>query len=148
MPSARRQGSRSWAASSPPISITLPGNLEPHISDGTQRQQVVDRVVDDANPHAIAGLIGPGKPLPQNVAEDDAVLSAAEDAFITGIRVAMVVGLLVSTSSFVVSWLLFPRRRDPTIEQVALEPDGSKHRRRGHGQPKPNDRVPTEGMPQ
>ena len=104
------------------ISITLPGNLEPHISDGAQRQQVVDRVVDDANPHAIAGLIGPGKPLPQNVAEDDAVLNAAEDAFITGIRVAMVVGLLVSTSSFVVSWLLFPRRRDPTIEQVALEP--------------------------
>lgn len=104
------------------ISITLPGNLEPHISDAAQRQQVVDRVVDDANPHAIAGLIGPGKPLPQNVAEDDAVLNAAEDAFITGIRVAMVVGLLVSTSSFVVSWLLFPRRRDPTIEQVALEP--------------------------
>ena len=47
------------------ISITLPGNLEPHISDGAQRQQVVDRVVDDANPHAIAGLIGPGKPLPR-----------------------------------------------------------------------------------
>ncbi len=86
------------------------------------RQQVVDRVVDDANPHAIAGLIGPGKPLPQNVTEDDAVQDAADDAFVTGIRVAMVVGLLVSTSSLVVSWLLFPRRRDPSIEQVALEP--------------------------
>jgi EmrB/QacA subfamily drug resistance transporter len=104
------------------ISLTLPGNLEPHISDAAQRDQVVERVVDDANPHAVAALIGPGKPLPQNVAEDDAVLAAAEDAFITGIRVAMLVGLLVSASSLVVSWLLFPRRRDPTVKEVALEP--------------------------
>jgi EmrB/QacA subfamily drug resistance transporter len=104
------------------ISLVLPGNLEPHISDAAQREQVVERVVDDANPHAIAALIGPGKPLPQNVAEDDAVLAAADDAFITGIRVAMVVGTLVAASALVVSWLLFPRRRDAPVEEVALEP--------------------------
>ena len=38
-----------------------------------QRDAVVERVVDDANPQAVAGLIGPGKPLPDNVTEDDAV---------------------------------------------------------------------------
>jgi EmrB/QacA subfamily drug resistance transporter len=104
------------------ISIVLPGNLEPHISDAASREQVVERVVADANPHAVAGLIGPGKPLPQNVAEDDAVLAAAEDAFITGIRVAMVVGLLVAASALVVSWLLFPRSRAAPAEAVMLEP--------------------------
>ena len=74
------------------ISVVLPGNLESSIPDPAQRDQVVTRVVDDANPHAVAALIGPGKPLPQNVAEDDAVLNAADDAFITGIRVAMLLG--------------------------------------------------------
>ena len=104
------------------ISVVLPGNLESSIPDPAQRDQVVARVVDDANPHAVAALIGPGKPLPQNVAEDDAVLKAADDAFITGIRVAMLLGFLVSLSSLAVGWWLFPRRGVSTIEEVALEP--------------------------
>jgi EmrB/QacA subfamily drug resistance transporter len=104
------------------ISVVLPGNLESSIPDPAQRDQVVARVVDDANPHAVAALIGPGKPLPQNVAEDDAVLNAADDAFITGIRVAMLLGFLVSLSSLAVGWWLFPRRGVSTIEEVALEP--------------------------
>ena len=104
------------------ISVVLPGNLESRIPDPAQRDQVVARVVDDANPHAVAALIGPGKPLPQNVAEDDAVLNAADDAFITGIRIAMLLGFLVSLSSLTVGWWLFPRRGTSTIQEVALEP--------------------------
>jgi EmrB/QacA subfamily drug resistance transporter len=80
------------------------------------------RVVDDANPHAVTALIGPGKPLPQNVTEDDAVLNAADDAFITGIRVAMLLGFHVSLSSLTVDWWLFPRRGTSTVQEVALEP--------------------------
>jgi EmrB/QacA subfamily drug resistance transporter len=49
------------------ISVVLPGDLESRIPDAAQREQVVDRVVEDANPHAVASLIGPGKPLPNNV---------------------------------------------------------------------------------
>jgi EmrB/QacA subfamily drug resistance transporter len=104
------------------ISVVLPGNLEPRIPDPAQRDQVIARVVDDANPHAVAALIGPGKPLPQNVIEDDAVLKAADDAFVTGIRVAMLLGFLVSLSSLAVGWWLFPRRGASTFEEVALEP--------------------------
>ena len=104
------------------ISVVLPSNLEPHIPDPAQREQVVTRVVEDANPHAVAALIGPGRPLPQNVAEDNAVLNAADDAFISGIRVAMLIGFLVSLSSLAVGWRLFPRRGASTIEEVALEP--------------------------
>jgi EmrB/QacA subfamily drug resistance transporter len=104
------------------VSVVLPHDLEPIITDAAQRDQVVDRVVDDANPQAVASLIGPGKPLPDNVAEDDEVLNAADDAFIDGIRIAMLVGFVVSVSSLVIGWWLFPRRRDQQIEEIALEP--------------------------
>ena len=50
------------------------------------------------------------------------MLEAADDAFITGIRVAMLVGFLVALSSLAVGWRLFPRRGAPTVEEVALEP--------------------------
>jgi len=103
------------------VSVVLPHDLEPIIPDSTQRDEVVQRVVDDANPQAVAGLIGPGKPLPDTVTEEDEVLHAANDAFISGIRVAMLVGLLVSLSSLAIAWRLFPRR-ERAIEPVALEP--------------------------
>jgi EmrB/QacA subfamily drug resistance transporter len=104
------------------MSVVLPGNLEPHVTDPALREQVVTRVVDDANPHAVAALIGPGKPLPDNVTEDEAVLNAADDAFVDGVRVAMLLGFLVSLSSLVVGWRLFPRRGASEIEEVALKP--------------------------
>jgi EmrB/QacA subfamily drug resistance transporter len=103
------------------VSVALPHNLKSVIADPALRDQVVERVADDANPQAVAGLIGPGKPLPDNVVEDDAVLAAADDAFITGIRVAMLLGFLVAVSSLAVGWVLFPRQ-EPRIEEVALEP--------------------------
>ena len=97
--------------------------LKPIISDATQRNEVVNQVVDDANPQAVAGLIGPGKPLPDNVTEDDEVFAAADDAFITGIRVAMFVGFLVAVAAFIVGWILFPRKkRESVSDEVVLEP--------------------------
>lgn len=87
-----------------------------------QRDQVVQQVADDANPQAIASLIGPGKPLPDNITEDDDAVDAADDAFIEGIRIAMLVGFLVSLSALLVGWRLFPRGRETTSEELALEP--------------------------
>jgi EmrB/QacA subfamily drug resistance transporter len=104
------------------ISIALPHNLKPVIPDATERNQVVQQVVDDANPHAIASLIGPGKPLPDNVTKDDDALDAADDAFIDGIRIAMLVGFLVSLSALLIGWRLFPRGRERVDEEAALEP--------------------------
>ncbi|HEX2381367.1 MAG TPA: MFS transporter [Acidimicrobiales bacterium] len=104
------------------VSIALPRNLEAIITDPVQRDQVAERVVDDANPQAVASLIGPGKPLPDNVTEDDAVVAAADDAFISGIRVAMLVGFFVGLSALVVGWRLFPREEKAPIKEIMLEP--------------------------
>jgi EmrB/QacA subfamily drug resistance transporter len=104
------------------IAAALPGDLERVLPNQQRRDAVVDRVVDDANPQAVAGLIGPGRPLPRDAAEDRAVLDAADDAFVDGIRIAMLVGFLVSFSALLVSWWLFPRGRDQAIPEVALEP--------------------------
>jgi hypothetical protein len=104
------------------VSVALPKNLEPIIPDAQQRDQVVDTVVDDANPQAVASLVGPGKPLPDNVTEDDEVLAAADDAFVSGVRVAMLVGFVVALSALIVGWVLFPRKRDAPIQEVVLEP--------------------------
>ena len=104
------------------ISVTLPHKLEPIITDPAQRDQVVQRVVDDANPQAIASLIGPGKPLPSNITEDHDALDAADDAFVAGIRIAMLLAFLVSLSSLIVGWRLFPRGRETRSEEIALGP--------------------------
>jgi EmrB/QacA subfamily drug resistance transporter len=92
------------------IASGLPNQLEPLIPDATARDQVVEQVVDGANPQAITALIGPGEPLPSDVTTDQAVLQAADDVFIDGIRLAMLVGFAVAVSAFVLAWFLFPRR--------------------------------------
>ena len=100
------------------VSTTLPSDLEPIIPNAADRQAVVDRVAEDANPQAVASLIGPGKPLPDNITEDTRAFDAADDAFVTGIRVAMLVGCLVALSSLIVGWFLFPRRRRGAPPQI------------------------------
>jgi EmrB/QacA subfamily drug resistance transporter len=104
------------------ISATLPHDLKAVIPNAQQRNDVVQTVVDDANPQAVASLIGPGKPLPDNITEDDDALDAADDAFIEGIRIAMFVGFLVALSALLVGWRLFPRGRETASEEVVLEP--------------------------
>jgi hypothetical protein len=104
------------------ISAALPGDLEEVVTSSRERDAVVEQVADDANPQAVAGLIGPGKPLPRNATEDREVLDAADNAFVDGIRIAMLVGFLVSFSALLVSWRLFPRGRDQALPEVALEP--------------------------
>ena len=69
------------------VGATLPGKLETLIPDPTERQEAVDDIVDTANPRAVVGLIGPGKPIDDvPVSDVDGVVDAADDAFVEGIR--------------------------------------------------------------
>jgi EmrB/QacA subfamily drug resistance transporter len=93
------------------LSAALPGQLERLIPNTADRDQVVEQVVDGANPQAVTALIGPGEPLPDDVTRDQAVLKATDDVFVEGIRFAMLVGFVVALSALVLAWFLFPRRR-------------------------------------
>lgn len=103
------------------VSTVLPGQIDQYVTDPAQRDEVVSTVADDANPEAITSLIGPGKPLPDDVREDDDVRAATDDVFVDGIRLAMLAGMLVALSALVLGWFVFPRgSRPPT---AALDAD-------------------------
>lgn len=92
------------------VAFSLPDDLEPLITDQATRDQVVDRISEDADPRALAGAIGPGKPLPDDVAEDDELYAAADAAFTDGIRLAEGFAFLLVTGAFVFGVRHFPRR--------------------------------------
>ena len=94
------------------VSLALPDRLEPSLPNASQRERVVAQVSDDANPQAVVSLIGPAKPVPDSVRTRDAALDAADDVFVSGIRIAMVVGFVVALSALVIGWFTFPRFRD------------------------------------
>jgi hypothetical protein len=73
------------------------------------RTEAVGRVVDDANPRAVVALIGPGRPLPDAVAERPELVEAADDAFADGIRVALSVGLVLSLLVLIAGAKVFPK---------------------------------------
>ena len=100
------------------VGATLPGKFEPYLPEPA-RQQAVDIVVDDANPRAVVNIIGPGRPLPDAVAARRELVDAADDAFVEGIRVALLVGGAMSLAALVTGALIFPKgTRDETDEDA------------------------------
>lgn len=90
------------------VAATLPGAFEPYLAEPA-RTEAVQVVVDNANPRAVVGLIGPGRPLPDEVAEKAELVAAADDAFVDGVRVALLVGGAVALVALVAGFLVFPK---------------------------------------
>jgi EmrB/QacA subfamily drug resistance transporter len=110
------------------VAATLPTLFEPYIPDEATRDEVVEQVVDDADPRAVVALIGPGTPLPDDVAETPELLAAADDAFVDGIRAALAVGGSLGLVALVIGFRVFPRgrgdeRRAEDVEAAVLRVD-------------------------
>lgn len=90
------------------VASTLPSNFTPLLAD-PPRQHVVEIVVDDANPRAVASLIGPGKPLPGEVAQTAELVDAADDSFVAGIRAGLAVAVVLVLGALVAGYRVFPR---------------------------------------
>jgi len=100
------------------VGATLPGKFAPYL-DEPARREAVEMVVDDANPRAVVNVIGPGRPLPDTVRNRRELVDAADDAFVTGIRVALLVGGGVTLAALVVGALVFPKgTREETDEDA------------------------------
>jgi EmrB/QacA subfamily drug resistance transporter len=90
------------------VARTLPAKFAPYLPP-TDLQPAVDTVVADANPRAVASIIGPGKPLPANVASVPELVSAADEAFVEGIRLAITTGLVLCVLAFIAGWFVLPK---------------------------------------
>lgn len=97
------------------LAATLPGDLEPVITDPATREEAVDEIVEEANPQAVASIIGPKQELPDGVKEEPAAVDAADAAFVDGIRVAEGVAFVVLLGALVLGRAVFPK--DETIEE-------------------------------
>ena len=105
------------------IAGSLPGRFEPYIASRSERAAVVERVVDAANPRAVPSVIGPARPLAAEVARRDALVNAADDVFVEGIRAAMAVGFAVALMALFAVWRYFPASRRPDDEAVGQRVD-------------------------
>ena len=90
------------------VAGTLPGRFEPYLP-AADVGPAVDAVVADANPRAVTSIIGPGKPLPSNVASVPELVDAADDAFVEGIRIALATGLVLCLVTLFVAFFVLPR---------------------------------------
>ena len=63
------------------VAATLPSGFAPYLSE-PELSEAVDIVVEDANPRAVVSLIGPGKPLPDSIAETPELLALIVGFFV------------------------------------------------------------------
>jgi hypothetical protein len=99
------------------VSYELPGRFEPLISNASERAAAIDQVVDDANPRAVVALIGRGRPLPDAVSTEPELLAAADAAFVSGMRAALGVGIVIALGALVAGFVVFPRGERAEVQQ-------------------------------
>jgi hypothetical protein len=104
------------------VGATLPNKLDAIIPDPVERQEAVDDIVDTADPHAVVGLVGPGKPISDVPASEiDGVVDAADDAFVEGIRAALATAAGLLGLTLIVGFVIFPRGRKEVADDVTEE---------------------------
>jgi MFS family permease len=96
------------------LAATLTTTLSAHLSDAlpnpTERKEVADTIIGNANPRAYFAEIGPGRPIKHlNPATQKAILAVADNDFIEGIRFSLVtvIAFLAVVLAAGIAW--FPR---------------------------------------
>lgn len=104
------------------LGASLDDRLADAVPDPTARAEVSAAIIDQANPHAYAAEVGPGRPLGErDPTTDDAVLDAAVDDFAIGTRLALGVGVVLTlgAAALVATGLRERRPDDVVAEPVA-----------------------------
>jgi MFS family permease len=96
------------------LAATLTTTLSAHLADAlpntTERREVADTIIGNANPRAYSAEIGPGRPIKHiNPATQKAILAVADSDFIEGIRfsLATAIAFLAVVLAAGIAW--FPR---------------------------------------
>jgi EmrB/QacA subfamily drug resistance transporter len=78
------------------LTATLSTHLAHALPDPAERREVADAIIGSANPHAYAAEIGPGRPIRhEDAATERAILAAADEDFVEGIRISLSSGIAV-----------------------------------------------------
>jgi EmrB/QacA subfamily drug resistance transporter len=98
------------------LAATLTTTLSAHLSDAlpnpTERKEVADTIIGNANPRAYSAEIGPGRPIKHlNPATQTAILAVADNDFIEGIRFSLATAIVFLALVLAAGILWFPRGR-------------------------------------
>ena len=99
------------------LTLTLSEHLAASLPDPTERKEVADAIIGNANPRAYAAEIGPGRPIRHaNPATERAILAAADGDFVEGIRISLASAIAVLALVLAAGWLWFPRGHGGLVE--------------------------------
>ena len=92
------------------LTATLSAHLAGALPDPTERKEVAATIIRNANPRAYAAEIGPGRPIQHlDGATQEAILAAADKAFVEGIRFSLAAAMVFLIFVLVAGFAWFPR---------------------------------------
>jgi MFS family permease len=93
------------------LTVTLSTHLAGALPDPTERKEVADMIIGNANPRAYSAEIGPGRPIKHlNADTQKAILAVADSDFIEGIRFSLATAIVFLTLVLAAGIAWFPRR--------------------------------------
>src|SRR5262245_56003769 len=112
------------------LTVTLSEHLAQALPDPTERKEVVETIIGNANPRAYAAEIGPGRPVQHaDPATQAAILAAADRDFVDGIQMSLATAILILALVLVAGYAWFPRGKggiaDARREAGTLEKEES-----------------------
>jgi EmrB/QacA subfamily drug resistance transporter len=108
------------------LTVTLSAHLAEALPDPTERKEVADSIIGNANPRAYSAEIGPGRAIQHvDAATQAAILAAADRDFVEGIRLSLGSAIVVLVLVLAAGFAWFPRGKsgiaDARREAGALE---------------------------
>jgi MFS family permease len=114
------------------LTVTLSEHLAKALPDPTERNEVAETIIGNANPRAYAAEIGPGRPIQHiDPATQHAILAAADLDFVEGIRISLGAAIFVLAMILAAGYAWFPRGTgglaDAKREAGAIETEEESH---------------------
>jgi len=110
------------------LATTLSAHLADALPDPTERNEVADMIIGNANPRAYSAEIGPGRPIKHlNADTQKAILAVADSDFVEGIRFSLATAIVFLALVLAAGIAWFPRGKssiaDAEREARALASD-------------------------
>jgi EmrB/QacA subfamily drug resistance transporter len=107
------------------LGATLDEDLDAALPESSERTAVVERIIDEANPHAYASAIGPGRPIARSdPKQEEAIRDAADGDFVQGIQLGLGLAVMLTIGVLVAQVRGFHDQVEPSARAPARQPSG------------------------